>query len=147
MAYMIADTGDEQNHNLHKVRDICQDGNIDRVARILGLAYSQVLLVLSPIIRPPHINEHRDTSASPHDYRIDFREGRNMRFAVTPETKLKVKETVHEYMVSMVLADWLAVTLPPAADVWKYRSEQALASLGSIVNESMNCTLRRKIIW
>lgn len=153
MAYVIADTGEPVNHNLHKVRDICQEGNIDRVSRVLGLAYSNVLAALLPVLRMPRLDTGKDCSAKPHDYEICLRDDRGWRHVITPERKLKIKETVHEYMVCMVLYDWLGVTLPPAADVWKYRGDEAFGSLQELVEEicgemaenSMNGGFRRKL--
>lgn len=133
MAYTIADNGEPLNHGLHRVRDICQDGNIDRVSRVLGLAYSQVLSVLLPLLTPQKLNIEKDLSARPHDYEFHFRKDRNLRFRLTKEHQLKIKETVHEFMVCKVLADWLAVTMPEAADVWKFRADACLEALGEMV--------------
>lgn len=134
IAYMIADNGDDLNHGLHRVRDICEEGNIDRVSRILGLAYSNILTVLLPVIASPRIDIDKDWSAEPHDYEICFRKDTGFRFALTKELQLKIKETAHEYMVAMVLYDWLSMTFPVAADVWKYRMEAAFESLGDTVS-------------
>lgn len=148
MAYLIADTGDHSNHSLHRVRDICQDGNIDRVARVLGLAYSQVLVALLPILAPPRLDIEKDQSVVPHDYIINLRKDADMKFRLTKERQLKIKETVHEFMVAKVLADWLYVTLPPAADVWKYRAEvslEALTDLAASLATSSCAAFRRRI--
>ena len=132
LAFVIADNGDDGNHPLHRVRDIVEDGNIDRVARVLGLAYARILGVLSPLIRSPRIDICRDISAQPHDYFINFRGDGHYRFRLTKELKLRIKETAHEYMVCMVLADWLDITLPPAADVWRYRAEGCIEALNDM---------------
>lgn len=149
MAYLIADTGEHHNHSLHKVRDICQDGNIDRVSRILGLAYSNLLACLSPVVCSPRIDINCDNSASPHDYEFTFKEGHTLKFALTTERKLKIKEFCHEYMVCMVLCHWLEVTLPVAADVWKDRAEMAIAALHSLVytitSSSITMGFKRRI--
>lgn len=148
MAYLIADNGEPLNHGLHRVRDICQEGNIDRVARILGLAYSDILSVLSPIIISPEIDITKDVSQTPRSYPIEFKDNEDLKYALTTEKKLKIKETSHEYMVSMVLADWLSVTYPPAADVWKYKFETAREHLHDLVAEvtsSATCTFRRSL--
>lgn len=147
MAYVIADEGDPSDHSLHRVRDICEDGNIDRVSRVLGLAYSNILSVLIPLIESPRMDINRDNSEIPHDYEINFRCDSNLKFSFTKERKLKIKETAFEYMVSMVLADWLGVTYPIAADVWKFRAQQALEVLkeeaGSVMT-GFSCGFRRK---
>lgn len=133
MAYIIADNHSDSDSAIHRLRDICQEGNIDRVSRVLGLAYANLLQILAPILTPGTINEHRDHSAQPHDYLFKFNECNRNRYRLTDEIKLKIKETAHEYMICMVLADWLAVILPAAADVWKFRFEQASLSIKEIV--------------
>ena len=138
MAYVIADTGENLNHTLHRVRDVCQDGNIDRVARVLGLAYANVLSVLFPVLETPATNIDKENSAKVRDYEFNFRRDGNLCHGLTTERKLKIKETVHEYMVSLVLADWLGITLPAAADVWKYKAEEALESLGILISRILS---------
>ena len=148
MAYVIADTGDADRHVLHQVRDICEEGNIDRVSRVLGLAYSQLLAVMIPVIESPRISVHHDFSATPHDYEFRLRTDGAMKFFLTKERQLKIKETCHEYMVCMVLADWLGTVFPIAADVWKFRMEGALESLKDLVNSlvtSSCASFRRKL--
>lgn len=148
MAFTIADTGEHSRHTLHRVRDICQDGNIDRVARVLGLAYANLLTVLLPLLAPPRIKVDKDQSNIPHNYNFRFRSDHSLKFLLTKERKLKIKETAHEYMVSMVLADWLDITLPEAADVWKYRASSAFSSLQELVvalMASANCCFKRSL--
>lgn len=148
LAFLIADNGDPLNHSLHQVRDICQEGNIDRVSRILGLAYSRIIDTLSPILSRNHINIDKDLSVVPHDYVINFRSGARLRYKLTDERKLRIKETAHEYMVAMVLADWLALTYPPAYDVWKYRADAAMQALTDAVADistSVSCALSRRL--
>lgn len=134
LAYVIADTGDYDRHTLHRVRDICEDGNIHRVSRVLGLSYSQLLAALLPVLGSPSIHVNHDQSASPHDYLFCFREDEGLKYSLTNERKLKIKETCHEYMVSRVLEDWLSITLPEAADVWKFKADRAMESLGELVS-------------
>lgn len=148
MAFVIADTVEKDRHALHCVRDICREGNIDRVSRMLGLAYSKIMAVLSPVILSPGMSLEHDFSLHPHDYAINFKTTRAFRYVLTPEIKLKIKETAREYMVCMVLADWLGVTLPEAADVWKYRADLALEALAHTVSNlsfSLNAGFRRRL--
>ena len=130
MAYTIADTGEDNRHTLHRVRDICEDGNIDRVNRILQLAYTKVLTVLLPIGAPPRLE-----GASALDFFFHLRKDGALKFSLTKERIMHIKETVHEFMVSMVLYDWLSITLPEAADVWKFKFETCLEALSDLVSE------------
>ena len=123
LAYVIADTGEHQRHILHRVRDICEEGNIDRVNRVLALAFSKVATVIRPV----------GSSQLDEDFHIHFRHDAEMRYVLTSEKKMNIKETVNEYLVCMVLADWLGITLPEAADVWIFRAEGCLDALGVMV--------------
>lgn len=147
MAYLIADTGEYNRHTLHRVRDICQDGNIDRVSRVLGLAYSRILGVFAPVLEKTCIDIDTDYSSQVHDYRLEFKNKPELNYRLTKEIILKIKETVREFMVCMVLKDWLEVTLPEAAPVWKYRAEKSFEALDEISNhlqfDSHNCIRRR----
>lgn len=148
IAWTVADCPGIETHALHQVRDICQEGNIDRVSRVLGLAYSQILSVLFPILKAPGINIDRDISKHPRDYVLIFRDDRCLKFFLTQELKLRIKETCHEYMVAMVLADWLAITLPEAAEVWKERALACFEALREIANSAMissASSFRRKL--
>lgn len=148
MAYLIADTGEESRHTLHRLRDICEDGNIDRVSRLLGLAYTKVIDILAPLICHVRINPERDFSSSVKNYEIKFLAGSETPSRFTLEKQLEIKETVREYMVTSVLAHWLEVTLPECAAVWKQRNLEAANSLESLVNSVMTASslgFRRKI--
>ena len=142
MAYVIADTG-STDHGLHRVTDICQKWNIDRVSRVLGLAYSKVNSVLSPIlcIRVPQ--RDCDRSARVHDYIFEFR--REGDYVISGSTLLKLKETIHEYMVCFTLTDWLEVTMAGAGDVWRERASLAISALTACVSSLTSRTLSRKI--
>lgn len=148
MAYVIADTHDHSNHSLHRVRDITEEGNRDRVARVTGAAYATILCALSPIIRLPKEDIGRDVSVEVRDLHIRFKDNEDVKFNLTKEKRLKIKETAHEYIVSRVLADWLEVTLPEASDVWKYRAEESLDILKDIASDvasAGSCAFRRRI--
>lgn len=143
IAFTIADTGNDLDHTLHRVRDICEEGNIDRVARILGLAFTRVAVILGPLIHPVDLDVDKDWSYIPRNYELNF------KMDLSYEKLLKIKETVHEYMVSLVLADWLSITYPQVSSLWNIRAEDTLSSLSEVVAEIISqgssCTLTRKI--
>lgn len=117
LAYLIADTGEDGRHTLHRVRDICEDGNIDRISRLLGLAFTEILDILKPIVESPAMDVNHDFTAVPRDYEIKFRKETKLSSVV----RMRIKETAREYMVSRVLADWLSLTLPETAETCKTR--------------------------
>lgn len=148
LAFLIADTHKEEDVALHRVRDICEDGNIDRVSRMLGLAYANVCDILNDVLEHPDIDINRDFTSTPHDYEFMFKDIELLRYRLTQEKKLKIKETIREYMISMVMSDWLEMTYPLAADIWKFRIAEAMEKLKeTVVNltSSGALTIRRRI--
>lgn len=134
MAYVIADK-DNPPHSIHRVADICQEGNIDRVSRILGLAYAKVRSLLAPILdmKPvPRINRFSET---PHTYILRFHPPCRCRNPIGHHQLFRLRETIHEYMVCMVLADWLGITLPEEAPVWIRRAEKCFEAISAILTE------------
>ncbi len=103
LAYVVGDvhSGERSAHRLHQTFDICAEGNIDRVNRILDLGTAEINLML-----------------------------RHYRHDIGVRDQL-VEKCVHEYLVARVMADWLAVTLPEAADVWKEKASEARSALAS----------------
>lgn len=137
LAYVIADTGDYGNHGLHRITDICEDGNRDRVARVLGHAYSHVIDRLASELERPDVHTAHDWSKSIRDYELKFRKDSRL----SPQRKIRIVECCREYMVSMVLHDWLSFTFPEGADIWKEKAEEALESLSTAL--SCNYAFRR----
>lgn len=130
LAYTIADLGDNTRHSLHQVRDICEDGNIDRVNAVLALTFSKVLALLGgkPCLHPHKINMDRGKTVTT-DFVIPLKKYVKNKYLLTPEIEMNFKETVREYLVCCVLADWLDITLPEAADVWRFRAEACFSAL------------------
>lgn len=145
LAFVIGDIGDESPHIIHQLRDICQEGNIDRVARILGLAYAKVLNILAPILKDKTPSLHHDFTALVHDYIFDFDDAATSLFRVSPQKKFELKETIREFMICHVLADWLSITYPEMAATWKKRGEECIASLSLSVSTLSIPHLRRKL--
>ena len=144
-AYIIASVYEDMEKDVAyaRITDICEPGNRDRVARVLGLAYSRLADLLFPAmeIRVPGL-EH-DCSKNIHDYEFIFsREGPGSK--LTMQKKLKIKETVREFMVCMVLADWMGSVMPVGADIWKERAEECISALTTAVF-SINGGFRRRV--
>lgn len=136
LAYIIANMHKDLPEAVPYVRitDICEEGNRDRVARVLGLAWSHIAQLLAPISLPPPGPLRRDFSARVRDYRLTFRK------RLSPQLKLKITETAREFMVCIVIADWLGMILPHSAAVWKSRMEKAGDLLSTLVGEASGFT-------
>ncbi len=118
LAFVIGDVreGKTDCHKLHQTFDVCEKGNIDRVDHILRLAFAEVRAMLRPVLA-------RERKREPDDMRLPLKSGLDM------ECVDVICESVRGYLVARVLADWLSITLPEAADVWREKASEAALAL------------------
>ena len=145
-------------HNRHQVQDIGEDGNIDRVTRLLDLAHAECEEALFPYTKedveqetemddtPTYVEPTADAGGTVADMEM-FTDDTTaskptgdyvIRLLVPDEysktTVRLIVRYIHEYMVCRVLADWLSITNPPAAANWKAKQDEALEGMREAVN-------------
>lgn len=110
-------------HRRHEMADICEDGNIERVWRVLALAEAEIRLALHRILY-----EKRAVRA---DNSLERTESWQFRFLtkVAPSLLSFIREKIHEYMVARVMADRMGVLISDSATIWEERVKDALAAL------------------
>lgn len=127
-AYVEGDIMDEkQEHAKHQVFDIAEDGNIDRVTRVLALAHAECVEALFPFTK---VNvddeEERDDELIEEDkYIIEMLVPKSFS-----KTTVDILEKyIHEYLICRVLSDWFSITNPGSAKNWADKAEDAKASM------------------
>lgn len=134
--------GEDAEHARHQVKDIAEEGNVDRVNRVLNLAHDECVEQLYHYTNEEVEDGERldDTLVAPEEYTIVLKlpEG----FA---KSTLKLERTlIHEYMVCRVLQDWLSITFPNSAPNW----EKKMIKLKSKIKTALlsrKLTIRRKL--
>lgn len=109
---------DDTEHARHLVRDIIQDGNIDRVNRVLDIAHAECVEMLYPYTK----HEIEEGWGGMEDNTPEC----NAMYVISPlypegfsmSSAMFVKHLLHEYMVCRVLQDWLSIVLPQSAEKW-----------------------------
>lgn len=109
---------EDDEHARHQVFDIGQNGNVDRVTRVLNLAHSECVEMLYPYTKEEIQDEQEaldDILIAPDEYEIELSlpEG----FSLT--TLKLLKHLIHEYLVCRVLADWMSITNPKSQANWE----------------------------
>lgn len=140
-------------HDRHQVQDIGEEGNIDRVTRVLDLAHAECEEALFPYTKenveqetemddmPTYVEstadaeEEKFTNESP----VEKPTGDYVIGLLVPEDYSKttvrlIVKYIHEYMVCRVLNDWLSITNPPAAAKWKEKQDEMLEGMKEAVN-------------
>lgn len=119
-------------HDKHQVIDITQDGNVDRVTRLLDLAHATCVDYLYPYtkIDVEDGTELDDLFAEADTYRIEM----SVPKAFSATTAKLLEQLIHEYMVAYVLCDWLSVTYPAASEKWAAKAQGLLEEVKRKVN-------------
>lgn len=111
---------EDDEHARHQVIDIGQEGNVDRVTRVLNLAHAECVEMLFPYTKteiPDNLWRLNDILNAPDAYRIVLKLPES--FSVT--TVKLLEHLIHEYLVCRVLADWMSITNPRSMANWEMK--------------------------
>ncbi len=145
MAWVEGDLMDgvDYNHIKHLVQDVVEDGNRDRVMRIVDLAHAEANEMLYPWSR----EEITDTPLKLNDepkaedvLAINL----NVPINMSQGTINLILKLVHEWIVCSVLQDWLSITYPESSAVWAAKIEELKEAIRNAKNRS-NWITRRKM--
>lgn len=123
--------GEEKQHAQHVLVDIGEEGNVDRVTRILAVVHAAVIDVLYPYTKAEPIEEEIDDCLfAPDVYVVEL----HVPLTMSRSTIHLLSRLIHEYMVYRVLADWLSITNPDAAANWAAKAEAAEDAIAKAKN-------------
>lgn len=130
----------ERAHERHTVQDAGQEGNKDRISRVLDLYVAQARELLYVYtkhkIRRPWLNNILKDPAIYGivlDLPVDF-----------SQTTLNLLERlIHEYIVCGAVADWMSITNPEKAEIWLRKSDGAKEEIQSHTGRRMSKTRRK----
>lgn len=136
MAYVEGDLVDGGNeHAAHQVRDICEDGNRERVLRVVDMAVAKCRERLYPYTRedaddgteldntPDEKEEHVISMLLPEDF--------------SKTTLDYLNKLLHEYICCAALADWMTIANienKASAAAWSAKAEEAQEQVMKIIN-------------
>lgn len=141
IAYVEADVMKEDApHERHQVFDITEDGNVDRVTRILDLVHAQCVEALSAYTQ---CECEDDTSLNDDFTEADtYQIVMNVPQQFSATTAKYLEQLIHEYMVDMVLAEWLMITKPDSAANWATKAASLMEEIKKKLNARSGRVLR-----
>ena len=132
VAYIEGHKLDEkQQHIQHTIVDICEEGNIDRVNRILYNVYLSVVEMLYPYTKNEIMdNMLNNDMREPDEYVINMLVPETMS-----QTSINILNTlIHEYFVTYVISDWLGILLPESSQYWMLKLAGIEKDITSVKN-------------
>ena len=130
----------ESNHNRHMVQDVGEEGNVDRVTRVLNLTVAKCRELLYPYTKDElHRTELNDTLREPQVYGIVL----SVPADFSQTTLYLLENLIHEYLVCKALSDWLSITNPAKAQVWEVKAEDAQSEIRMNLHARITRTRRR----
>lgn len=142
--YIETDVSETTNeHVKHQMRDVAQFGNVDRVTRVLNLAYQESLEMLYPYTKTEIEDEQKPINnilTEPQEYVFEL----TLPETFSSTTLLYIKELLHNYFVYRVLADWTSIVNPPAQPKWEEKKEETRYKIKTALVSRLKA-LRRKL--
>lgn len=127
----------ETEHAKHMVADVGEEGNVDRVTRVLDLGVSLCREMLYPWAKREIENtEYDDTFAERKQYVITM----NVPSTMSQTTLAFVERLIHEYLVCRGVADWLSITNPQKAETWLAKAAEAESEIRTAIHSRMERT-------
>lgn len=135
IAYVEGDVmkGEEHEHNRHQVQDIGEDGNIDRVTRVLDLWVDYCREKLFPVTKEDVESGLvlEDDLVETDVYVINMLVPDD--FSST--TCKYLERLIHEFLVDRVLADWFGIVYPDKAAWWLTKAGEIEDQIDSQLNK------------
>ncbi|MGN0875345.1 MAG: hypothetical protein ACI4OZ_09185 [Akkermansia sp.] len=127
LAFVEADVTESENvHLRHELADIGEDGNVDRVMRMMRLAVARCADLLSPYAK--HEVEDDEARDDVHEEPDAFEIVLSLPDDFSKERLTLLEHAVHEYVVCSVMSDWVGVVCHSnvaLVQAWKDRVENA----------------------
>lgn len=131
----------ENHHNRHMVQDVGEEGNVDRVTRILDLTIAQCREMLYPYTK--------------HDikrFALDdkFKEQKMYGIVLSvpkdfSQTTLNLLEQlIHELLVCKAVAEWMRLTNPAKAASWTEKADDTASEIRTSLNSRISRTRIRQ---
>lgn len=146
IAYIVADSAPDLDEKTRSViTDICEEGNVDRVTRIMNRAYNDLLNRLYAYTKERVLEENKinDLFSEPLEYKIQMMVPED--FSKTTVSALS--EYLHEYIVDVVLVEWLSITKKDEVGIWQEKADAVLGRARSMINDRVGAIKRKLSVF
>ena len=126
-AYIEAMSMDENDVRRSQIMEIGEEGNIDRVRRVLDL---KIAIIGERLY--PYTKRFLEDEAMLHD-KLCNRDGYSLELNVPDDfsatTALMLERVIHEMLVCWVMSDWLSRLKPESWEIWETKAGEMFDGL------------------
>lgn len=134
---------EESQHSRHLVQDVGEEGNVERVIRMLDLTHADITERLYPFTERDIYNPVVDDRVREKPvYGVVM----NVPKSFSQTTLNLLGKLIHELMVCLTVADWMSITNPPKEETWKLKAENVIRRINEVKN-SRRDRLRIRQHW
>lgn len=124
----------DQEHDRHQVMDVGEDGNVDRVTRVLDLTFAECVELCYPYSKTEVVDGlTQDDTLKEGDYVLTL----SLRDTFSQTTIDLMRTSIHELLVCRGVADWMSITKKEAAADWLTKAEAAKQTVWMKLNGRM----------
>ncbi len=124
----------DTEHAKHMVADVGEEGNVDRVTRVLDLGVSMCREMLYPWAKREIDNKELDDRLKERQQYVIVM---NVPTTMSQTTLTLVERLIHEYLVCRGVADWLSITNPQKAETWLAKAAEAESEIRVAIHSRM----------
>lgn len=120
----------EEAHAKHQVQDIVEDGNVDRVTRVMDLVFDECVELLYPFTKENV--EGGEVLDDTLRYETEYIISMNVPVTFSKTTLRLLERLIHEYIVYRVMYDWMGIANiinPKSAESWRLKAEDLKARI------------------
>ena len=135
---------DENSENSrHLTADIGEEGNVDRVNRVLDMAVARCEEIAYPWVQKDlgELTELTDEVSETEDYDMEL----TIPVEVSASTVKLLTGQMHEYIVCRALSDWMSIVNPTRAETWEAKASAAAEEIRRIVMTRAVHTIRGRL--
>ncbi|MBQ8051647.1 MAG: hypothetical protein IJ197_08780 [Bacteroidaceae bacterium] len=132
---------EEMQHIKHLIQDIGEDGNVDRVTRIMDLAFAVCVELCYPFSKEDVDDEtvKDDTLENADEYVLNLR----VPDSFSKTTVQLLLRYIHEFIIYRALSDWFSIVYPEGKGIWDEKLANAESEISGLLN-SRTKRVRRK---
>ena len=128
---------EEMQHAKHLIQDIGEDGNVDRVTRIMDWAFATCVELCYPFskVDVEDETEKDDTLTEVDGYVLNLR----VPATFSQTTVQLLLRYIHEFIIYCVLSDWFGIVYPEGKGIW----DEKLANMETEIRGLLNARTKR----